>query len=198
MISICLAIEADLPAIVETYNEDPWQNGHRRHNAGMVEERLEWFRKHDPSTHPIFDYQDSGQIIGWTSLSASYGRPAYKKTVEVSTYVTTQRQRSGVGTALREHVLSVCPRSGIKAILSFAFGHNLASIHLNAKFGFTKWGHLPYVAELDGIERDLVIMRKPLERQEPNKNTGANPGSDEYSSECEALLAVSVVAAFWR
>jgi hypothetical protein len=37
---------------------------------------------------------------------------------------------------------------------------------------------LPSVAELDGIERELVIMRKRLERQEPNKNTGANPGSD--------------------
>ena len=67
---------------------------------------------------------------------------------------------------------------GIKTILSFAFGHNLARIHFNAKFGFTKWGHLPSVAELDGIERELVIMRKRLERQEPNKNTGANPGSD--------------------
>ena len=98
----------------------------------------------------------------------------------MSTYVTTQRQRSGVGTALREYVLSVCPRYGIKTILSFVFGHNLASIHLNEKFGFTKWGHLPCVAELDGIERDLVIMGKRLEGQQPNENTGANPGSDEH------------------
>jgi hypothetical protein len=39
---------------------------------------------------------------------------------------------------------------------------------LNEKFGFTQWGHLPCVAELDGIEKDLVIMGKRLERQEPN------------------------------
>jgi len=110
-----------------------------------------------------FFYEDSGRILGWTSLSAFYGRPAYKKTAEVSTYVTTLHHRAGIGTALREHVLSVCGRYGIKTVLSFIFGHNVGSIRLNEKFGFAKWGHLPRVAELDGIERDLVIMGKRLD-----------------------------------
>ena len=173
---IRLATEADLPAIVEIYNEAiPGRTATADTTPVTVKERLEWFRKHDPSAHPIFVYEDSGQIIGWTSLSAFYGRPAYQKTVEVSTYVTTKRQRGGIGTALREHVLSVCPRYGIKTILSFVFGHNLASIRLNEKFGFSKWGHLPRVAELDGVERDLVIIGKRLEEQ-PNKITVANHG----------------------
>jgi len=164
MTPIRLATEADLPAIVEIYNEAiPGRTATADTTPVTVEERLEWFRKHHPSTHPIFVYEDSGRIVGWTSLSPFYGRPAYKKTVEVSTYVTKQRQRSGVGAALRSHVLSVCPRYGIKTVLSFVFAHNVASIRLNEKFGFTKWGHLPRVAELDGIERDLVIMGKRLE-----------------------------------
>jgi len=162
-INIRLATETDLPVIVQIYNEAiPCRMATADTTPVTVEDRLEWFRKHDPFAHPIFVYEDSGRIIGWTSLSAFYGRPAYKKTVEVSTYVTTKRQHTGVGTALREHVLSVCPRYGIKTILSFVFGHNLASIRLNENFGFTKWGHLPRVAELDGIERDLIIMGKRL------------------------------------
>jgi phosphinothricin acetyltransferase len=28
------------------------------------------------------------------------------------------------------------------------------------KFGFEQWGYLPRVAELDGIERDLVYLGK--------------------------------------
>ena len=71
-----LATEADLPAIVEIYNEAiPGRTATADTTPVTVEERLEWFRKHDPSTHPIFVYEDSGQIIGWTSLSAFYGRP---------------------------------------------------------------------------------------------------------------------------
>ena len=161
---IRIATETDLPAIVAIYNEAiPGRTATADTTSVTVEDRVEWFRKHDPSAHPIFVCEDSGQIIGWTSLSPFYGRPAYKKTVEVSTYVTSQRQRAGIGTCLRSHVLSVCPRYGIKTLLSFVFAHNIASIRLNEKFGFAKWGHLPRIAELGGIERDLVIMGKRLE-----------------------------------
>lgn len=163
MATIRLATKADLPAIVEIYNEAiPGRTATADTTPVTVEERLEWFQKHDPATHPIFVYEDSGRVIGWTSLSAFYGRPAYKKTVEVSTYVTCQRHRTGVGTALREHMLAVCARYGVKTVLSFVFAHNIASVRLNEKFGFSIWGHLPRVAELDGIERDLVIMGKRL------------------------------------
>jgi len=162
--TIRLATKADLPAIVEIYNEAiPGRTATADTTPVTVEDRLEWFHKHDPSTHPIFVYEDSGRVIGWTSLSVFYGRPAYKKTAEVSTYVTFQQHRAGVGSALREHVLAACGRCGVKTILSFVFAHNIASIRLNEKFGFTMWGHLPRVAELDGIERDLVIMGKRLE-----------------------------------
>jgi phosphinothricin acetyltransferase len=45
-------------------------------------------------------------------------------------------------------------------LLGFIFGHNEPSLKLFERFGFEKWGHLPSVAELDGIERDLVIVGK--------------------------------------
>jgi phosphinothricin acetyltransferase len=38
------------------------------------------------------------------------------------------------------------------------FGHNEASLALFESFGFRRWGDLARVAELDGIERDLVIL----------------------------------------
>src|ERR1041385_3093275 len=103
---IRLATERDLPAIVAIYNEAiPGRTATADTVPVTVEDRVEWFRKHDPSTHPIFVCEDSGQIVGWTSLSPFYGGPAYKKTAEVSTYVTNRRQREGIGTCLRSHVL---------------------------------------------------------------------------------------------
>ncbi len=46
----------------------------------------------------------------------------------------------------------------MKTLLGFIFGHNTASLALFARFGFARWGELPRVAALDGIERDLVIV----------------------------------------
>jgi L-amino acid N-acyltransferase YncA len=45
-------------------------------------------------------------------------------------------------------------------LLGFIFAHNEPSLRLFAKFGFERWGYLPKVAELDEVERDLVIMGK--------------------------------------
>lgn len=160
---IRIATERDLPEIVAIYNESiPGRTATADTSPVTVHDRMSWFKEHDPKTHPIFVYEQDREIVGWTSLSKFYGRPAYKKTAEVSTYVTSKRHKSGIGTALRKHVIAVCPECGIQTLLSFVFAHNTASIRLNEKFGFTKWGHLPRVAELDGIERDLVIMGRRL------------------------------------
>ena len=149
--TIRTAVEADLRAIVAIYNEAvPGRTATADTSPVTVEDRIGWFRAHNPSTHPIFVCEDAGWIVGWSSLSPFYGRPAYSRTVEVSTYVTTGRHRSGIGTALRSHVLSACPHYRIQTVLSFVFGHNTAGIRLNEKFGVATWGHLPRVAVLDG------------------------------------------------
>ena len=50
----------------------------------------------------------------------------------------------------------------ISTLLAFVFGHNDASVRLFRDAGFADWGTLPRVAELDGVERDLVILGKRL------------------------------------
>ena len=51
----------------------------------------------------------------------------------------------------------------IKALLGFIFGHNAPSLALFERHGFVRWGDLPRVAVLDGIERDLVIVGRRLD-----------------------------------
>jgi len=41
---------------------------------------------------------------------------------------------------------------------AFIFAHNERSVALFRKFGFETWAHLPRVAVLDGVERDLLIL----------------------------------------
>jgi phosphinothricin acetyltransferase len=50
----------------------------------------------------------------------------------------------------------------LKTLLAFIFRHNQASLNLLESFGFQRWGVLPRVAELDGIERDLIILGRRI------------------------------------
>jgi len=53
-----------------------------------LDQRLEWFRAHDPSTYPMYVLQDGNAVRGWCSLSAYRpGRDAFSGTAEISYYV---------------------------------------------------------------------------------------------------------------
>jgi phosphinothricin acetyltransferase len=56
--------------------------------------------------------------------------------------------------------MAFAPNVQVHTLLGFIFGHNAASLALFRKYGFDTWAHLPRVANLDGIERDLVILGK--------------------------------------
>jgi phosphinothricin acetyltransferase len=82
--------------------------------------------------------------------------------VEVAVYVAPGAQRRGVARALLAHAIGAAQALGISTLLAFVFGHNDASVSLFRAAGFADWGTLPRVAELDGVERDLVILGKRL------------------------------------
>jgi L-amino acid N-acyltransferase YncA len=52
---------------------------------------------------------------------------------------------------------------GLTTFVGFVFAQNRRSIALCRKFGFGQWGHLPRVAVLDGVERDLLIFGRRID-----------------------------------
>ncbi len=129
-----------------------------------VDERREWFAAFDPATRPIWVAQSGGRVAGWLGMRSFYGRPAYHRTVELAVYVSPDSLRRGIARALLAHAIGAAPALGIATVLAFVFGHNAASLALFRRAGFDDWGRLPGVAELDGIERDLVILGRRLAR----------------------------------
>lgn len=179
-----LATAEDLPAIVAIYNATI---DSRMVTADIepvsVESRLAWFQEHDPQKRPLwvvdaaqvagqvttasnaaFDEvasQDGdAQVVAWLSFSDFYGRPAYAGTAEISIYVAEGARGKGVGRCLMQAAIDFAPQLNLHTLLGFIFGHNQPSLSLFSAFGFATWGHLPRVAVLDGIERDLLIVGK--------------------------------------
>ena len=153
------AIEADLPGIVEIYNATiPGRMVTADTEPVSIESRRPWFRAHNPDTRPLWVAENEGQLLAWLSFNSFYGRPAYNPTAEISLYVAEQARRQGIGRWFLNEAIERAPQHQVKTLLGFIWAHNEPSLRLFEQFSFERWGHLPRVAILDGIERDLVIV----------------------------------------
>ena len=154
----------DLSSLVEIYNSTvPSRIVSADTERVSVEQRLPWFREHDPSRRPILVAEEEGEVVGWISLSDFYdGRPAYNFTAEIGIYVREGHRRRGTGGRMLEETIRRAPDLGIKTLTAGAFAGNEPSLRLFERFGFQKWANFPRVAELDGTEQDLVILGRRL------------------------------------
>ena len=150
---IRLARKNDLQSIVEIYNQAIL---HRFVTADLdpvtVDDRLSWFNEHTPDEFPVYVLEDDRKIIGWCSLS-SYrdGRKALLRTAEISCYIDYNHHGKGAGTELLNYVIDDCKRINKHVLFAIVLEKNINSMKLLEKFGFSKWGFLPDVADFDGV-----------------------------------------------
>ncbi|MCM3039930.1 N-acetyltransferase family protein [Paenibacillus motobuensis] len=158
------AVLEDLDRIVEIYNETI---AGRMVTADLepvtVASRLSWFEEHAPDFRPLWVLKDGGRIVAWLSFQSFYGRPAYQATAEISIYISAECRGKGLGSLLLKRAIDFCPQIAVNTLLGFVFAHNQPSLSLLGKFGFEQWAYLPRVANMDGIERDLVILGRRIE-----------------------------------
>jgi len=150
----------DLPRVVAIYNASiAGRLATADTSPVTVAERQDWFRDFDPARRPLWVHCNAGGVaMAWLSLRSFYGRPAYAATVEVGVYTAPEALRQGRGAALLAHAIEAMPSLKIKTLVAFIFAHNEPSRRLFERSGFVRWGLLPRVAELDGIERDVMIL----------------------------------------
>jgi len=164
-VKIRVAHAADLPEIVAIYNASiPGRMATADTTPVTIAQREAWFGEFNPTLRPLWVYcsaEDSAPT-GWLSVRSFYGRPAYHATVELGVYVAPAAQRQGIARALLGHAIHHAPGMGVRTMLAFVFGHNMPSITLFEQYGFSPWGRLPRVAEMDGIERDLAILGRRI------------------------------------
>jgi phosphinothricin acetyltransferase len=153
------AVEADLPAIVEIYNAAiRGRISTAQLDPVSVAERVPWFREHSCESHPLWVAEIDGTIAAWLSFHPFITRCAYRGTAEISVYVSEKFRRRGLGQVLLEKAIAHSQGLGINALVGCIFGHNEPSLRLFERLGFERWGFLPHIARVDGVERDLVMV----------------------------------------
>jgi len=153
-LGIRLAVEDDVPAITEIYNQAIAMKSATADIAPVsADSRRRWLAEHCADEHPVFVADQQGVLVGYASLSPyRRGRMALRHTAEISYYVHEDFRGMGVGSGLIEHVINECPRLGLKTLFAILLDINSDSVRILEKFGFEKWGHLPDVADFDGVE----------------------------------------------
>jgi phosphinothricin acetyltransferase len=157
-----LATAEDLPAIVAIYNSIV---ACRMVTADLepvtVESRRAWFDAHQTPNRPRWVLTDSaaGDVVcAWASFDSFYLRAAYDGTVMVALYLAESYRGRGLGGWLLDELIARAPTHGIHTLTGYIFGHNEPSLRLFRRHGFVQWAHMPGVAILDGVPRDLIVL----------------------------------------
>ncbi len=149
----------DLTSIVDIYN----QAIKSRCATGdmdefTVEERIDWFKKFDPASFPIYVAELDKKVVGYCTISPyRSGRRAMETIAEISYYLDYAYHGNGIGTALINHAISDCKRIGKKSLLAILLDINFLSIGLLEKLKFKKWGHFPEIVEMNGLKCGQLI-----------------------------------------
>ena len=183
------AQDADLAEILAIYNQSvAGKQATANLTPVTMAERIDWFNEHiNNEKRPIYvvkaidiatqnteqsTIQNSKQagfaspIVAWGSFSDLYARPAYHISSEISIYLHQDYHGKGLGGLLARWMLTQAPSLSIRNVVALIFAHNQPSLGLFTKLGFTQWGYMPQVCDMQGFIADVVMLGKVITNEE--------------------------------
>jgi len=121
----------------------------------------------DDARFPLLVADAGPAVIGWAGVAPYSGRPCYAGIAECSVYVAVESRGRGVGTALTEALAAAAGHSGFHKLIGKLFADNAASIRLVDRCGFAAVGRHRRHGQLDGEWRDVLLVERLLEADEP-------------------------------
>jgi phosphinothricin acetyltransferase len=158
------ATRADLPGILEIYNEAVLNTtATYDYEPRTLDHRTAWFDDHVKTNYPVFvAVNEAGWVVGWSALNRFHDRMGYRFTTENSVYVAADQRGKGVGKLLLPPLIEAARERGLHAIIGAIDAANEASIRLHARFGFEQVGHFKQTGFKFGRWLDVVYMEKLL------------------------------------
>ncbi|MBM7694614.1 phosphinothricin acetyltransferase [Peribacillus deserti] len=153
------ALEKDLPDLLEIYNEAILNTTATFDLVEQtLEERKKWFEKYG-GEYPLLVADFDGEAAGYCSLSSFRDKEAYKKTMEISIYVSSKHRGKGIAKKLMEAILSQAKKMGCHVIMAGITAGNDTSVELHEKFGFQYAGCFKEVGFKFGKWQDVLFYQ---------------------------------------
>jgi len=123
--------------------------------------RRAWFESHG-ERHPITVLEQSGEILGWASLSPWKERSGYRFTCELSVYLRDDARGRGHGRRLLTDLVERAEALGYHVLIGGVSADQTASIRLHERMGFTKVAHFLETGFKFGRWLDVVYYERRL------------------------------------
>jgi len=105
----------------------------------------------------------AGVVGGYAYAGPYHTRPAYRWSIEDSSYVAPEFQRRGLGRLLLAHLIADAEARGFRQMIAvIGDAANAGSIELHAAAGFRHIGAVQSVGFKHGRWLDCVLMQRPL------------------------------------
>ncbi len=163
-ISIRPAETADIPAILEMYNDAVLHStASWDYEPNTLEQRTRWFEQHQAQGLPILVAVDAaGRVVGWGSLSKFREKIGYQYTVEHSVYVASDQRRKGIGRLIVMTLVEAACHLGKRVVIGGIDADNEASLRLHQSLGFEQVACFKQVGYKFGRWLDLIFVQRVL------------------------------------
>jgi L-amino acid N-acyltransferase len=167
MIQIRPALEQDLEAMLEIYNDVIVNTtAVYDYQPHTLEMRRQWFRIKEAQGFPVFVAVEDGKVVGFSSIGPFRTWAAYKYSVENSVYVAADQRGKGIGKLLIAPLIQAAEQLDMHTIIAGIDATNEASIMLHRSFGFKEVAHFKQVGYKFGRWLDLTFMQLLLKTPE--------------------------------
>ena len=158
------AVKDDARAIADIYNlEVETSTVTFDLRPRTLEEQEAWLEERSGAYVVLVAVDDSGDVIGFGSLSPYKSRPGYSTTVEDSVYVRRDQHGRGVGRAILEALVEAAKGSGFHVVMARIVGGHEASIGLHSTLGFEIVGHERQTGRKFNQWFDVILMERLLD-----------------------------------
>ena len=171
---IRLAVEADLPEILEIYGPYILNNtASFEYTVPTMEEFTARFRG-ITEQFPWLVWEEDGQILGYAYGSAPFERAAYQWSAEASVYLRQEVRGRGIGRQLYRVLEDLLTRQGYALIYAIITSENRDSLSFHKAVGYREVAELPGC----GIKFGRVLGIKWLEKRLIPNEIPSNPPKD--------------------
>lgn len=153
------ATEADLPAILDIYN-DAVANTTAIWNDTLVDlaNREDWFSTRRARGFPVLVAEQNGVIAGYAAYGDWRAFEGFRHTVEHSVYVEKDHRGGGIGRLLMQALVAKAREGGVHVMIACVETGNQASIRLHQSLGFRVAGQFSEVGTKFGRWLDLTCL----------------------------------------
>ncbi len=157
------AVERDLPAILEIYNDIiATSTAVYRDAPATLEDRLTWWRAKLKPGYPTLVADDDGPVIGFATFGDFRLAPGYRFTVEHTVHVHRDHRGRGIGTALMGPLIAAAESLGKHVMIAGVDAENVGSIAFHERLGFERVAHFRQVGFKFDRWLDLVFLQRFL------------------------------------